>query len=156
MVLQVLVLFWIFCTWIEGGGRANFWFVFTWTASFWKAMCNKLCLYMNGIWSSVSSLGNGFSELKLVCLKKARRRWKLVLRFQLTPRRNSSEDFFSSHFAIKPVFWCWFLPSSADSLCTALILWCLSFLEWYRSKRKLYLRAWKSAVNKQFWKFNKW
>lgn len=114
----------------EGGGRTIFCFVFTLTASFWEAMHYKLCLYVNRLWSWVCSFGAWFSELELVCLKKAQKRWKLVLRFQPVKRRSLSDDLFSLHFEIKSVFVgcpkknkkkCWFLPTAADSLCANLM-----------------------------------
>lgn len=111
-----------------GGGRATFCFVFTWTASFREVMHYKLCLYVNRLWSRVCSFGGWFSELELVCLKKAQKRWKLVLRFQLVKRKSLSEDPFSPRFEIKTVFvGChakksWFLPTAADSLCANLML----------------------------------
>lgn len=87
-----LVLVLVVCMPVEVGGRKDYFlFVFTWTASFWKVMNNKLCLYVNGVWSSACcSFGNWFCELKLACLKKAYKIWKLGLRFQMTQRRSLS------------------------------------------------------------------
>lgn len=52
-----------------------------------------------------------------------------MLRFQLVKRRSLSDDLFSPHFEIKCVFVgcpkkkkkCWFLPTTADSLCVTLM-----------------------------------
>lgn len=100
-------------------------------------------------WSGVCcSFGSWVRELKLVCLKKASKRWKRVLRFQVTQRRSLSQDLISSHFEIKTCF-SWvscekkdtikkscFHPTSADSLCAVLILQCLMLIGMIQEEEK--------------------